>query len=128
MCHPICKSDSLLCHGIGEVLGEAPAGLLLSRHASRVNKLRIYLILLIFWGVRLRHTYIGSALAGRNLSKIKFKNYSKIYSGAPVVLFYLECPAGGNQTTDLSEFSDFLGRTPAAYGMVFLYLRRASFI
>ena len=83
-------------------LGEAPVGLLLSRHASRVNKPRIYLILLIFQGVRLAaylywecperaeiyqnlfkikqnldvrltaYLYLGR-LAARNSSKIKFK-------------------------------------------------------
>ena len=35
----------------------------------RVIKLRIYLILLIFRGVRLRHTWDRSALTGRNLTK-----------------------------------------------------------
>ena len=38
MCHPICKSDSLLCHEIGEVLGEAPVGLLLYPGTLRVEK------------------------------------------------------------------------------------------
>ena len=43
-----------LCPG---VLGEAPAGLLILGIALRAEiKLRIYLIFLIFRGVRLRHT------------------------------------------------------------------------
>ena len=38
-----------------------------------VIKLRIYLNFLIFWCVRLRHTYVGVALRARNYSKIKCK-------------------------------------------------------
>ena len=91
---------------------------IIQKLSSKINRAarRNYL------GARLRHACIGSALAGRNLSK-SVQNQTESLGEAPSGLLISRHAARGNYTTDLSDFTDFSGRTPKGILVFWVALR-----